>query len=314
MKAAALIPALLALSAGAAGAGVEGAAQEDSAIVEWIRQLGDDSVDVREQAGVNLARAGRAAEKRLREALKSPNDEIRGRAAQLLAGFDHADRMREFDPGPSRITLKRDRVPLKEALEEIQKQTRTRLDYGDAPLGDKVSISAEGEPLFRALDALSRAHGGIALAVESRRGDNVIVTLSAGTPSKRPHFFHEQYLFVLDSVHTTTTYDLAGGSASRMRLTFRWAWEKGTRPLSVSLRLRDVVDGAGKSYAADLVEEAAPLVEALRPDPGVSTTISVPFAPPDTVDRLAVIKGDLELAFPEAVMAVTFEKPQEKAG
>jgi hypothetical protein len=290
------------------------ALQDDATIAEWVRQLGDDAVDVREQAAAGLARAGRAAEARLRQALKSPNEEVRARAAQLLADLDRADRRREFDRGPSRITLRRDRAPLREILEEIRKQTPTRVEFSEAPVADPVTFAVEGEPLFRALDALCRAHGGLALSVESRRGDNVIATLSAGTPSKRPHCFKDQYLFVLDSVRTTTAFDLAGGSSSRMGLAFRWAWEKGTRPLTASLRIRDVVDGSGKSYAAELPEEEAVRLDLWRSDAAVAATVTLPFAPPAAVDRLSAVRGDLELSFPEGEMAVVFENPQEKPG
>jgi len=288
--------------------------QDDATIAEWVRQLGDDAVDVREQAAANLARAGRAAEKRLREALRSPNEEVRGRAAQLLAGFETAERLKEFDAGPSRVTVRRERAPLREVLEEIRKQTRTRLEFAEAPVEDKVSLDVKDEPLFRALDALCRSHGKLAFAVENRRGDNVIVTVSVGTPSKRPHFFHDQYLFVLEYVHTTTTYDLEGGAASRMRVGFRWSWEKGTRPLGAAFRLREIVDGAGTSYPLDVPNALGLAFELMRTGPSVSATIDLPLAPPEGVDRLSLVKGDLELTFPEGVMAVTFDGPEKKAG
>jgi hypothetical protein len=277
---------------------------------DWVRDLGDDSIDVRERAAARLLRAGRAAEKDLREALKSPNGEVRGRAAQLLKELERAERARSFDPGPARITLRLEGAAPADLLAELQKQASTKLVLASG--GGRVSADLDGVPLFEAVDRLCRAHGGLAYAVE-RRGDDVSVTLSEGKPDPCPVAFREQFLIRLESIRMTTHFDLQGGASSRTRFAFRWAWEQGTRPASASIRIEDVVDDAGASYGADLVQEG---LEIMVGQALVSTqqAFEMPRIPPPGVRALSRIRGDLVLEFPDEMTDFTFKDPEQQAG
>jgi tetratricopeptide (TPR) repeat protein len=58
-------------------------------IKAWIKQLGDDEFDKREEASKKLEEAGEAAEADLTEAAKSPDAEISGRAKAILEKFKY---------------------------------------------------------------------------------------------------------------------------------------------------------------------------------------------------------------------------------
>lgn len=289
------------------------APQDEAAIAGWIRDLGDDAIEVRERALAELVRAGRGAEKALREAMRSGAVEVRGRAAQVLAEIEKAERIRQFEPGPSRITLKRKDVLLREVIEEIQKQTTAKINASFAPEESRVSVAFEQTPLFEAVDALCRAAGNIGWTAECRRDDSVSVTLSEGKFADSPRLLKDGYFIRLEGLQLTTTYDLQGGETSRTRFDFRWGWEKGTRPQMALLRLEELTDDLGESYLGDLPA-----------DPGgrpfgfqyvqTQQMIDLPRVPPGKASKFARIKGSLDLVFPESLMVFSFEKPEEGAG
>jgi hypothetical protein len=62
---------------------------QDAEIDAWIVQLGDDNPAARRAAQARLTRAGRIAVPALRQALSSPDAEVRGRAREILEQIAH---------------------------------------------------------------------------------------------------------------------------------------------------------------------------------------------------------------------------------
>ena len=58
-------------------------------IAQWIKQLGHDDFDKREEASKKLEEAGQAAEAALQEAAKSTDQEVRQRAEAILEKFKY---------------------------------------------------------------------------------------------------------------------------------------------------------------------------------------------------------------------------------
>jgi hypothetical protein len=285
--------------------------QDDAKIAEWIRDLGDDGIDIRERAVAALVRAGRRAEPALREAMKG-GGEVRGRAAQVLEEIARAERALMFESHPSRITLHRKDAPLKEVLEEIQKQTSARLVFAFAP-DEKVTFDVEGLPLFEAIDLLCRTSKNASYQVEPRRDESLLLTVSEGRFADAPRLLQDQYFLRLEGIGLTTTYDLRGNETSRTRLSFRWGWEKGTRPQTALIRLEELQDDQGVSYLGDLAPDGGgrPVGFAF-----VQTSQAVEMAkvPSEKATHFRRIKGALELSFPESLLAFVFDKPEDCVG
>lgn len=288
------------------------APQDDMTIAEWIRDLGDDAIEVRERAVSELVRTGRRAEPALREAMKR-GGEVRGRAAQVIEEIARAERALQFEAGPSRITLQRKDAPLREVLEEIQKQTSARLVFAFAPADEKVTVAFDRVPLFEAVDALCRAARNTSYQVECRRDESALVTVSEGKFADAPRLLRDQYFVRLDSVALTTTYDLRGGETSRTRLIFKLGWEKGTRPQQATVRITELSDDLGNPYVGELLAETGQ-----RPVGYLYVLTQQSFelhrVPPEKATRFARVKGSLDLSFPEAMLQFPFEKPEECAG
>ena len=284
--------------------------QDDAKIAEWIRDLADDAIEVRERATADLVRAGRRAEPALRQAMKG-GGEVRGRAALVISEIEKAERTRLFEAGPSRITLRRKDAPLREVLEEIQKQTTCKIAHSFTAEDEVVTVAFENTPLFEAVDALCRSARNTSCSVESRR-DEVTLTFSEGKFADAPRVIKDQYFARLDGLLLTTSYDLQGGETSRTRLDFRWGWEKGTRPQMALLRIDEIVDDLGNSYLADLPDNGGRPVGfayVLTQQP-----IEMAKVPPAGASRFSRIKGSLDLSFPESLLVFAFSKPEDAAG
>jgi hypothetical protein len=284
--------------------------QDEPEIAGWIRDLADDAIEVRERATAELVRIGRRAERALRQAMKG-GGEVRGRAAQVLAEITKAEGARLFEGGPSRITLRKKDAPLREALEEMQKQSGCKLSYSFAPDDEKVTAVFENTPFFEAVDALCRSARNTSYSIDCRRED-VTVTISEGKFAEAPRVFKDQYFVRLEGLSLTTLYDLQGGETSKSRLDFRWGWEKGTRPQQALLRIEELVDDQGNSYVADLIDPGARPVGSAY----VTTQQQVEWAkvPPPGASKFARIRGTLDLSFPESLLVFAFDKPEESSG
>jgi hypothetical protein len=299
-------------------------AQEDAKIAEWVSQLSDDSIEVRDRAFQALVKSGKAAEKRLREAAGSADAELRGAAARALAEIE---RVAKFDAGPSLVTLRRQDAPLKAVLEEIAKQSRTRLVFKDVPGDDKVSVAFEERPLLPALEELCRGHGGIdfeftdrwtadpeavttATDLSDRRGEFVL-SIVRRKPGLVPRAVADQFAVSLVSVHTSKSLNFAGAPAASTTFNLFWGCEKGTRSIGATVVIEELKDEAGTSYIESFRKREEPDWPGF--DDG-STQVSMPLIPPAGVRRFSQIKGRIEIRIPEAEEVFAFADPAARLG
>ncbi len=284
---------------------------DEAKLAEWIVQLAEDDIELREKAEASLVQAGRRAEQRLREALKHPNEEVRARAVAILAAIEKAEGARRFEAGPSLITLRKKDAPLREVLEEMEKQTATRLSWNATLRDARVTVAFEKTPLLKAVEELCAGHGGMRWRLENRT-PGAILWVEPGRVKGMPRAVVDQYLVRLTGVSFETRYDLEGGCTSQTRLDFQWGWEQGTRPSSATVQILDVVDDAGTSYAGDLRE-----VQDLRGRRVMNPSEKVVMLsrePAPGVLKLALVKGVLDLEFPQELRVYGFDSPEEKCG
>jgi hypothetical protein len=130
----------------------------DPEIQRLVKDLGSDDYRTREKAGQQLAVRGEKALPDLRRCLRAATDpEVARRLSVLVRKMDH-DRL----VAPKRITLARKDRSIKEALDEISKQTGYRIDMsGGGPGGDSAKHPFEFDnlPFWEALDRVANAGG-----------------------------------------------------------------------------------------------------------------------------------------------------------
>lgn len=289
------------------------ALQDPGALEQWVRKLADDSIEVRERAAAELLKAGPAGEEAVRRAAREGSEDLRREASSLLEEIARRAEARNFDAGPSLVTLRRENAPLREALDEIRKQARTPLDFSAVPAERKVTIDVKDAPLPAALDALARA-GGVHYEVEVVAPGGPRVVFSEKKFVNYPTAVAEQFWVRLTSVHAQETYDLAGGSTLQTMVCFRWGWEAGTRPLQTTVRLEEVKDEGGRALKMHEGPEDshAHWTAGRRVEPQVG--LGLPDAPSPESGRLEVVKGAVEFVLPEALEILSFADPERQEG
>jgi hypothetical protein len=130
----------------------------DPEIQRLVKDLGADDYRTREKAGQQLAAKGEKALPDLRRCLTASTDpEVGRRLAVLVRKMDH-DRL----VAPKRVTLARKDRTIKEALDEISKQTGYRIDVSSGgPGGDSARqpFEFDGLPFWEAVDRVATAGG-----------------------------------------------------------------------------------------------------------------------------------------------------------
>src|SRR5262249_3906617 len=132
------------------------------AVAQMIKDLSDDDYRVREKAGRDLAALGEKALPDMRAALlTTDNPEVQRRLAVLVRKMDH-DRL----VTPKKVTFKLKDATVKEALDEMGKQTGYKIDFGGGGRGGgpgggelKQNFEFEDTPFWVAVDKVASAAG-----------------------------------------------------------------------------------------------------------------------------------------------------------
>lgn len=131
----------------------------DAVIAQLIKDLGSDDYRVREKAGRELAALGEKALPDMRAALATTDHpEVHRRLAVLVRKLDH-DRL----VTPKKITMARKDRTVKEALDDIAKQTGYKIEYGGGFAGgggeSKHPFEFDNTPFWVAVDKVAAAAG-----------------------------------------------------------------------------------------------------------------------------------------------------------
>lgn len=142
------------------------AADGDAAIARWVRQLDDESVEVRDAAERALLSA--AADSRqiavLRRTVPLPDDAMSADLRSRLTRVRRAagDPVPSLPPAASRVTLQVRDAPLPEILAELTRQTGNQVEDARAQFGQddeplRASLEAADVPFWEAADRLCDA-------------------------------------------------------------------------------------------------------------------------------------------------------------
>ena len=136
----------------------------DPAVQKLIEQLGDDDFHVREEASRQLKAVGIPALPALRKALAHPNAEVRRRAGELLPALETAAVL-----APKRITFKTADKPIKDAFDEVARQTGYHIEYNVNDPSRLYSFDFHDAPFWEVVDKLGRSAG---LVLQANYGDD----------------------------------------------------------------------------------------------------------------------------------------------
>jgi hypothetical protein len=152
-----------------------------------IRQLGDESIEVRERATGAILKLGEKARGMLERASASGSPEIKARIASILKSLDRARELRGLLTPPLLVSLSGE-MTLREAVESLEKQGGLKTDCASWPDG-KFRIEIKEAPFWKAMEEVCRASGKRTLVCDAVGpklvGDRLVEIPSAASGSFR---------------------------------------------------------------------------------------------------------------------------------
>ncbi len=136
----------------------------DPAVEKFIAQLGDNDYRKRDEAGRALRGAGALALPALRAAFNNSDAEVRRRAAELIPELETAVLL-----APKRVTFKMVNKPIKDAFDELIRQTGYQIEYNVNDPRRLYSFDFQNAPFWEAVEKISRASG---LTIQQGYGDD----------------------------------------------------------------------------------------------------------------------------------------------
>jgi hypothetical protein len=270
-------------------------AQEEE-IPRLVRQLGDDSLERRDEAESLLRQAGEKALPELERASRSTDAEVAALARRLVVTIrEDVDLARVLGP-VRRVTVRVKDRPFREALAEIDRESGFATPVAAEVENRNVSVEAADRPYLEALDLLCVAHGDAHLegrlaklaarqaAAEATRPFEI----RAGPTAAKPTVYEGPFRIRFESI-TIRRPDYSS-------LAFSVLWQPNVSPYHGAGMGGDVVvDDRGTDILADrrIDREAWRLAEpnASR-SIGTSPSLWLPSKrPSDEALRLAHLKG-----------------------
>ncbi len=176
----------------------------DPKVAQLIADLGSDDYRTREKAGRELAALGHRALPAMRQSLLSTdNPEVQRRLAILVRKMD-VDRL----ISPKRITISLKEKSVKNALDEIGKQTGYKIDFsgGGAATDAKHTFEFENTPFWVAIDKVASAAGCV---VFSDYDDETIRVYSQD--QMNPHVAYAgPFRFLATNINSSKSVQLSG--------------------------------------------------------------------------------------------------------
>lgn len=204
-------------------------------VLELVTKMGEDDIDVADQAAAELQKIGPPALPALRECARKRHGDLKLRLDELVRKIERGEKVRKAVGRVPRVTARFQDRPVSEILEEISKQSGVRVEGRDVPAEARASLAAEDAPVWKAIDELCRGHGGLMYTFTPKR-----VLVKPAPYRDLPRVFDRGFMFFLDTINWTRSFN--GGAHSYFHAQAAVAWPPGVRPISGALLLDELTD------------------------------------------------------------------------
>jgi hypothetical protein len=210
--------------------------QED--VDALIRQLSDESIEVRTKATAALRALGERARTKLEQAASSGDTEVKTRASSILAFLDLERKERAWFPTPMRITLSGD-MTLKEAVDAVEKQGGRKVACPSWPEG-KVKIDLKDVPYWKAMEEIAKAGSRTLLC--DKTGPTLAGTRHVAVPSVIDGTLRLHVARIAD--RRAVDFD-KGGEDNSFSIFLSLGWEMARAPARLYVTVDEVQDDLG---------------------------------------------------------------------
>ncbi len=270
---------------------------------DLVRQLDDDSFELRNRASAQLAELGPEVLPRLQEELPKASLEAKGRLLLAIRNIqDRALLQTKLRPA-TLVELENRRLPLRSAVESLARQVRSTCDVKEIPDSAQVSIVIAKVPFWEALDRLCRP---AELSVTEGNGETIRIIRGRPPASVTSGAFHVALTEVsldVDPVEAPRGYSLE----------FLTLWENGIRPDAVRVKFDQIKDDKGTDLLGEDGDPWSGTSGSIFPE-GRRLSYRTRRNPAPNAKRIARLAGQIQIGFALQSTTLTLKDPAQKAG
>ncbi len=291
---------------------VAAAPQDDLAkrVAALVERLGSEEIGEREKATAELVKLGVPAFKAIQAEHGKTSGDIRQRLEGVIKRIDRTIRCDALLGPQVTATLKAEKRPLPEVLEELKKLSGQPIECRDIP-ADPVTLSLEKVQVWEALDRICQTHGGVMW-----RGEPGWVIVERKPYRSLPKVFNRNFAFYLTQFEDRLDVGRRGVS-KWFNLHGGLLWTRGGSPSSVRLQLDEVKDDRGTDLLAGRKADLPWMVRDIEYPGLVQTDVNQGHSviPDFEASKLSVCRGSLTLHIVlETKRILEIKEPEKAAG
>lgn len=305
---------------------------QDPDVDALLKQLEDESIEVREKAAAALVELGDKAEEKVKARMASADGELKMLCRKVLDRIAVPKKLRTILPPLRKVTIEARDQKLREVLEDLQRQTGMAMEL-EGLVDTPVTVSVKDVLPLEALDAVCKAadagyyidsfshysRGKVAIggpvggmgAGPMGTGEAKI-RFQPGSYIGAPRQYVRHYL-VEPTYITLMKSNNFRQSSSTANLSLRVLWPPGVKPQAGSISVTAVTDDKGRSLYEPPKIPASKYSAGSMPIRGNLIHTMQLVYPESDAQKIASIKGAATLKYLLEEKLVTFEAPEGAA-
>jgi hypothetical protein len=295
-----------------------------------LKQLTDDSIEVRDKAIATLIELNLKAEEGVKKLLATAEGELKARCEAILRAMKSNRKLYESLPPLRLVSIDAKEAKLREVLEELQRQSGLVMRV-EGLADAAITVQVKDATPLQALDAVCKAADlgyyvdrAFNEMIGAKRPPGGAFEVEKAEPTIRfqgggyvdaPRAFVRHYVLAPTALSISKWTDFKAAQSSVI-LQLRASWTPETKPESALIEVASVTDDKGRSlYAAP--KGAAP--DALVSRGGgihrSQANQSVQLAMPEGDAKfIASVRGSARFTYLKEEKTVVFDKPQGRLG
>jgi hypothetical protein len=265
---------------------------QDPALEPLLRDLGADTLEVRDRAVEKLVERGEEVRKAVAALVGSPDPEVAARAKMVLAGLEERAKLTAALGPPKSYDIKAADESLVEVLKRFRRESGLPFKIERVPLAARVTCDIRERHALVALEKLCAAQGGVRL-------EPWHLTVTRGAPVRYPLAAKDRWVVTLKSLNWRR--DLSDGDGSG-HTTVVVAWDSRDSPANITLELESVTDDQGNELA-DESRGGSPSSTEKLPVRSVSASHRIPAE----TARALTVRGKVVLEYALARKTLSFD-------
>ena len=297
-----------------------------------LKQLTDESIEVRGQAASGLIDLGDKVVERIKKELASADGEIKPQLEGILRAIARKRKLNEVLPALARVTIDAKDLKLREVLEDLKRQSGLAMNL-EGLADAAISVQVKDAAPLEALNAICKAAGlGFQIdSYQSMRGRAVVaggpggfggeqgeptIRFTAGGYAEIPRVFVRHYQVEPSNVSMSQSSNFRTTTFSA-QMNVQLTWPPGVKPDVMMMEINSVTDDKGRAlYDAARnpgIRMDRPMRRGMYPSRSQWDQYVHLTYPAADARSIASVKGNATLKFVMEEKLLSFEAPETES-